>query len=234
MSRKLALLLIYVTILVGIFVPATVSSEILVGVKAGDRVEYEVHYYAIDEPPAEPLPIWCEVEVLSVQRTNVTYALTEKASDNTTRTNTFTEDIETGVSEAWIIPANLSNTDVFGHEDYGFIMISGVAEANYAGANRTVVKATVSNMNFIWDKSTGVLVELAFLNEYLGAYMDVIIVDTNMWQTEFLLPIDPTTLSILIIVAVVIVVAVLFFVIRRRKIGKRKKREIKRKKKRKK
>lgn len=225
MSRKLALLMICLTVLSGILVPATVSAEILVGVKAGDRVEYNVDYYAASEPPAVPYLIWREMEVLSVQGTNVTFDLTEKTSDGTLETDTFTEDLETGVSGALIIPANLSNGDVFDHEGYGYITISGVEEKIYAGARRTILNATVSGMQFYWDKSTGVLVELLFYNEYWGAYMHAKMVETNMWQGEFLLPIDPTILHILIIVAVVIVVAVVLFVIRRRKISKRKKRE---------
>lgn len=236
MSRKFALLLIYLTVLIGIFVPATVSAEILVGVKAGDWMEYNVDYYTAGSPPPPSYSylIWREIEVLSVQGTNVTFDLTEKTSDGRLGTDTFTEDLETGVPDALIIPANLSNGDVFNHEGYGYITISGVKEETYAGAKRTVVKATVSNMSFIWDKSTGVLVDLLFYNEYWEAQMHVKMMATNMWQGEFLLPIDPTTLSILIIVAVVIVVAVVHFVMRRRKISKRKKREIKRKKKRKK
>jgi len=232
MSRKLALLLIYLTVLVGIFVPATVSAEILVGVKAGDRMEYNVDYYGAGEPPAVPYLIWHEIEVLSVQGTTVTFDMTRKFSDGTLETDTLTEDLETGVYELLIIPANLSNGDVFDHEGYGYITVSGVEEKNYAGAKRTVVKATVANMSYIWDKTAGVLAGLLFYNEYLGAYMDVELTYTNIWQREFSLPIDPTLLYMLIIAAVAIVAAVVFFVIRRsrRKVSRRKKRVSKKKK----
>lgn len=225
MSRKLALLLIYLTVLIGIFVPATVSAEILVGVKAGDRMEYDVDYYATETPPPESYLIWRQIEVQSVQGTTVTFDLTWEWSDGTQGTDTMTEDLETGVSEAMIIPANLSNGEVFYHESYGFITIGGVEEKTYAGATRTIVNATVDGIQFRWDKTTGVLVELQLYSESWEAYVHIEIVRTNTWQREFFPPIDPTLFYVVIIVVVVIVVAVVFFDTSRKKkkIGRRKK-----------
>jgi len=226
MSRKFALLLIYLTVLVGIFVPATVSAEILVGVKAGDRMEYDVDYYAAETPPpSSPYLIWRQIEVQSVQGTTVTFDLTWEWSDGSQGTDTMTEDIETGVSEAMIIPANLSHGEAFYHEAYGFITIGGVEEKTYAGATRTIVKATVDGILFRWDKTTGVLVELQLYSESWEAYVHIEIVRTNTWQREFFPPIDPTPFYVVIIVVVVIVVAVAFFDTSRKKkrIGRRKK-----------
>jgi hypothetical protein len=231
MSRKFVLLLVYLTVLVGIFVPATVSAEILVGVKAGDRMEYNVDYYAAETPPpADPYLIWRQIEVQSVQGTTVTFDLTWEWSDGTQGTDTMTEDLETGVSEAMIIPANLSNGEVFYHESYGFITIGGVEEKTYAGATRTIVNATVDGTQFRWDKTTGVLVELQFYSESWGAYINIKIARTNMWQRDFFPPIDPTLFYVVIIVAVVMVVVVVFFDTSRKKkrIGRRKKRVSKR------
>ena len=220
-------------VLTGILVPATVSAEILVGVKAGDKAAYNIDYYGVaPSPPPSPYLIWREIEVLSVQGTTLTFDLTEKFSNRMQGTDTFTEDLETGVSEALIIPANLSNGDIFDHKGYGSITISGVEEKTYAWARRTIVNATVSDMKFYWDKTTGVLVELLFYNVFLEAYTHVEMVDTNMWQGEVSLPIDPTLFYVLIIVGVVIVVAVVFFVISRRKkrVSRRKKKVSRRKK----
>jgi len=218
-------------VLFGILLPSTVSAEILVGVKAGDRMEYNVDYYGAGEPPAVPYLIWHEIEVLSVQGTTVTFDMTRRFSDGTLETDTLIEDLETGVYELLIIPANLSNGDVFDHEGYGHITVSGVEEKIYAGAKRTVVKAMVANMSYIWDKTAGVLAGWLFYSEYFGAYMNVELTYTNIWQREFSLPIDPTLLYMLIIAAVAIVAAVVFFVIRRskRKVSRRKKRVSKKK-----
>ena len=219
-------------VLFGILLPSTVSAEILVGVKAGDRMEYNVDYYGAGEPPAVPYLIWREIEVQSVQGTIVTFDLTWEWSDGSQGTDTMTEDLETGVSEVMIIPANLSNGEVFYHEAYDFITIGGVEEKTYAGATRTIVNATVDGTQFRWDKTTGVLVELQFYSESWGAYINIEIARTNMWQREFFPPIDPTLFYALVIVAVVIVAAVVFFVIRRskRKVSRRKKRVSKKKK----
>lgn len=223
MSRKLALLMICLTVLIGILVPATVSAEILVGVKVGDWVKHTVVFYA-ETPPPSPYPIWREIEVLGVEGTTVTYDLTWEWSNGTQGTDTFTENLDTGVSDALIIPANLNNGDMFSHEDFGGITISGVEERTYAGARRTVVFAEpLAEAMFYWDKTTGVLVEWLFYSEYWGAFMSVEMIETNMWQAEFFLPINPTLFYVLIIVAVVIVVAMVLS-----NKGKRKKRVRKR------
>ena len=225
MNTRLVLLVTWGFALLGILVPATVSADILVGVKAGDWVHYNVDYYALGNPPSLPYLIWYKIEVLSVQGTTVTFDFTRKFSDGRLETDTLAEDLETGVYELLIIPANLSNGDMFDHELYGYVTISEVEEKTYAWAKRTVVKTTVSNMSFNWDKTTGVLAEMLSYNEYLEAYIYVEMFETNIWQSEFSLTIDPPLLYILIILTVAIVVAVVFFVIRRSKkrVSRRKK-----------
>ncbi|UCE44285.1 MAG: hypothetical protein JSV57_02015, partial [Candidatus Bathyarchaeota archaeon] len=170
--------------------------------------------------------VWYEVRVLSVQGTTMTFDLRRRFADGVLETDTLTEDLEIGVYELFIIPANLSAGDVFSHEGYGFVTINGVEEKTYGGAIRTVVKAAIGNMSFIWDRNAGVLVDLLFFNEIFEAYMNVKMIGTNMWQAEFSLPIEPTLFYAIIILVVVMVVVVVFFAISRRKkrTGRRKKR----------
>ena len=213
MNKKLVLLMTWVIALIGMLVQAAVSAEISVGVKEGDWIEYKMTY--IGTPPEKHLTRG-KIEILSVQGTTVTFNSTGTYFDGTQETETNIVDLETGVQAAFIVPANLSNGDTFhsGDEAVGYITISGVEERTYAGGRRIIVHATVLQVELYWDKATGVLVE--------GSSTEVATVNlkadkTNMWQAEFLLPIDPTLLSVLIIVAIVIVVAVVFFVISRRK-----------------
>lgn len=68
--------------------------------------------------------------------------------------------LQTGkLGEAFIIPANLNNSDVFFDGNLGNITISGLEERTYAGANRTVVQAATSESTCYWDKATGFLVK---------------------------------------------------------------------------
>ncbi len=214
MNRKLALLMSWVIVLICIIVHATVSAEISVGVKAGDWIEY--NFVFTGTPPYSPYPTWARIEVKSVQGTTVIITVTVKYSDGTQETDPLTEDLETGVSDLFIIPANSNNGDTFYHKGgYGNMTISRVEERTCAGAKRTVVYANASQIELYWDKTTGVFVE-----EYQwgDSYTMTVKSDkTNMWQAEFWFPIDPALFYVLIIVAIAIVVTVAFFIIRRRR-----------------
>lgn len=232
MNRKLVLLMIWVIVFIGMLVPAVVSAEISVGVKAGDWIEYKITYTS-ELPPPEKYQTWTTNEILSVQETSVTLNRTVKYSDGTQETERFTVDIgmESAYFGFFIIPANLENGDTFysGNEDIGHITISEVEERTYAGGRRTVVYATVSMdgapTTFYWDKTTGVALEIT--QSKPGYTVNVKADKTNMWQAQpFRLPIDPTGLYILIIVAIAIVA---FLVIRRRRNRRRKRKRLKKK-----
>ena len=155
----------------------------------------------------------------------MTFNGTVKYSDGTQETKTYTVDIETGVPDLVIVPANLNTDDTFysGDIDIGPITISGVEERTYANARRTVVFATVSQAaaTLYWDRTTGVLAELS--QSEVNYTMKVKASKTNMWQAQQSeLIIDPTVFYILII-AIVATVAIL--VVRRR----RRRRSIRRK-----
>lgn len=221
MNRKLSLLMLWVIVLIGI-APATVIAEFSWGVKEGDWIEYEVTFTGT---PPEKYQTELKIEVLSVQGTTVTFNGTVKYSDGTQETKTYTVDIETGVPDLVIVPANLNTDDTFysGDIDIGPITISGVEERTYANARRTVVFATVSQAaaTLYWDRTTGVLAELS--QSEVNYTMKVKASKTNMWQAQQSeLIIDPTVFYILII-AIVATVAIL--VVRRR----RRRRSIRRK-----
>ena len=229
MNRKLVLLMTWVIVLIDMLVPATVSAEISVSVKAGDWIEYKITYAAAFPPP-EKYKTWITIEILSVQETSVTLNSTLKYSDGTQETEKLTIDIEmeSAYFNFFIIPANLENGDTFysGDEDIGYITVSEVEERTYASGRRTVVYATVSKdgvtTTFYWDKTTGVALEITEprADYTINAKAD----KTNMWQAQpFRLPIDPTSLNILIIVAIAIVATVAFLVIRRRRNRRRRK-----------
>jgi len=89
MNRKLVLLMIWAIVLIGMLVPATVSAEISVSVKAGDWIEYKITYTS-ELPPPEKYQTWIEIEILSVQETSVTLDFTVEYSDGTQETTKLT------------------------------------------------------------------------------------------------------------------------------------------------
>ncbi len=215
MNRKLGLLMTLVIILLGLLASSAISAEISVGVEEGDWIEYGVTYTGT---PPEDYPTRLKMEVLGVQGTNVTLDATIKYLNGTQKTESLTIDLGKGAPDLVIIPADLNTGDTFysGDEDVGDITISGVEERTYADARRTVVYASVLQIEFYWDKATGVALEAT---QSLADYtQNMKADDTNMWEAQPSgLPIDSTAFYVLIVAAIVIVLFVVLLAMRRRK-----------------
>lgn len=198
MTRKFALQLIALAVLVFALLSTDVYAEIVVGVKHGDWIEYNVT--STGNVPAEHDVTRAKIEILKVDGTEIDIQINSTYSDGKEETLTSTLNLETGqIGDSFIIPANLDKGNTFLEQTEGTITISGVEEKTYAGAKRTTVYATTSITMFHWDKSTGFLVEAT------SSYPDFTIItkaeNTNMWQTQTF-GIDP-------IVPIVLVAAVI-------------------------
>ena len=211
MTRKIALHLICLAILVGMLFSAVASAEIVVGVKQGDWIEYEVT--CTGDVPEEHDVTWSKIEIISAEGKKIDIEITSRYSDGREETETATLNLETGqIGDAFIIPANLDNGDPIPKEDKGNITIIGVEKRTCAGATRSVVYASTSLTMFYWDRSTGFLVEAT------SSYPDFTIITkaekTNMWQTQ-IFGIDPIVFIVPIIAVIVAVLAI--FLIRKMK-----------------
>jgi len=217
-SGKLVLA-ITLTVLVGMLVSATASSEISVGVKKGDWIEYTIA--VTGTPPSLPYLTWIRLDFQSVEGSIVTVKATMNLSDGTQDTQTMQANFATGSGGTFVIPAEMKKGDTYYVEFMGgdTLTIGGVETRTYAGASRTVVYRNVSQYDMpptvYWDQATGVLVEAS---KSLTDYTDNMkAVATNMWQAQL---IDSTVFLVILIVILVvmgIVVAVAFFVVERKK-----------------
>jgi len=185
MDRKLGLI---IALLIVLFGAGAVLAEILVGVKKGDWIEYQVTFTGVPEEKHDVT--WAKMEIENVEGTQINLNVTVKFSDGTTEPQTVTLNLETGqLGDDFIIPANLNSGDTFFDKNVGNITISNVEERFYAGATRTVVHAAPSENTYYWDKATGVLVEG---NSQFPEYtMNATVDKTNIWQPQ-LLGLDPT------------------------------------------
>jgi hypothetical protein len=210
MDRKLFLIIASFIVLVGM---GTVLAEISVGVKKGDRIEYQVTYTGT---PAEGHDVtWARMEIVDVQGKSVSVEITAKYSNGTQEDLTATLNLETGqLGDDFIIPANLNSGDTFFDKNAGNITISGSEERTYAGATRTVVYAATPQTTYYWDKAIGVLVEgtSAFTNYTMNTKVD----KTNMWQPQ-ILGLDPTVFYAVVVGAAVVITAVIALIAVRRK-----------------
>ena len=211
MTRKFALYMICLALLAGIQFSAVASAEVIVGVKKGDWIEYNVTITG--EVPEQHDVTWCKIEVMVVEDKNVYIDITSRYSDEIEESENYTLNLETGqIGDGFIIPANLNAGDVFLESNEGTITISEVKERTYVGANRKVVYANASQTLFYWDRSTGVLVEAA--SSYPDSTIITKVEETNMWQAQ-IFGIDPFVFVVPIIAVIVAVWA--FFLIRKMK-----------------
>jgi hypothetical protein len=211
MRKKFILVVASLLFLVTIGV---VLGEVLVGVKTGDWIEYNV---SVTGSPAEKHDVtWARMEIDTVQGTQIDLNITVKFSDGTLEPQTATLNLETGqLGDDFIIPANLNVGDVFFDKNVGNITISGVEEKTYASVTRSVITAATSETTYYWDQATGVLVE--GFSQYSEYAMHSVVDKTNLWQSQ-VLGLDPTVFYAVVIGAVTLIAVVLaVFIFKRKK-----------------
>ena len=212
MNRKPILIAVLLIVLFGMG-PATVLSEISIGVKQGDWVEYDASYTGT--PPEGHAASWARMDVEGVEGKRVDVLFTTKLGDGTMVNATENLDFETGhLIDYFVIPSGLNNGDTFFDEIEGNITISSVEVRNHAGAARIVVSATTVNTLWYWDQSTGVLVEAH--SSYEGYTLTTIASKTSLWEPQ-IFGFDPVVFYVLVVAVAVVIVALLVFVLRKRK-----------------
>ncbi len=162
---------------------STINSNVTVGVKSGNWMEYNVTYGGDGDPP-ESYPTWFRFHITEVQGTNIMATITYESMNGAISDVTNTYDLKTGVLELLVVPAGLKYADVFYHENYGNITIAGTEEGTYAGGARTAFHGTFDNITVYWDKPTGIFLqsEQEFLNnDNQTVTQQVLISATNLW-----------------------------------------------------
>jgi hypothetical protein len=203
--------MVCLSVLVGMHFSAVASAEVIVGVKLGDWIEYNVTITG--KVPEQHDVTWCKIEVTAVEGKKVYVNITSRYSDGREETVPSTLNLETGqIGDCFIIPANLNAGSVFESPE-GNITISGVKEKTYAGATRSVVYGNTSQTLFHWDRSTGFLLEA---NSSDSEFTMITKAEkTNMWQTQ-IFGLDQTVFIALVLV-IVAVLALAIFLIRKMK-----------------
>jgi hypothetical protein len=211
MTRKFALCMICLAVLVaGVHFSAFASAEIVVGVKQGDWIEYNVTITG--EVPEQHDVTWCRFDVTAVDGKNVYVDSTWRYTNGSEETESKTLKLETGqIGDCFIIPANLDEGDTFLSPE-GDITISGVEEKICAGVTRKVVYANNSRTLFHWDRSTGILVEAN--SSYSEFTLFTKVEKTNMWQTQ-IFGLDQTVFIALAVLLTVAALASAIFLIRK-------------------
>ena len=205
--------MVCLVVLVGMHFSAVASVDIVVGVKRGDWIEYNVTITG--DVPEQHDVTWCKIEVTAVEDKNVYIDITSRYSDGREETVPSTLNLETGqIGDCFIIPANLNAGDVFESPE-GTIMISGFKEKTYAGATRSVVYGNTSQTVFHWDRSTGFLLEAN--SSYPEFTMSTKAEATNMWQTQIFGLDQPVFIALMVLVIVAVLALAIFLICKLKK-----------------
>lgn len=203
MQRKLAVFMVIV-LLVGISAPLC-ARAFSVGVKSGDWIEYAVS--STGAPMQGHDVASARMEITAVENPNITITITSTFTDGSSDTITSVLNLETGhLIDDFIIPANLNVGDSFPDQNYGNISITGIETRTYAGAQRTILSATIHNNTYYWDQATGVSVEGN--TETFEYTIHSVVSATNMWQASQTVTFDFA--SIILVAAVILIFVITF------------------------
>ena len=206
MMKKVSLYEIcFLTFVALLFSATIVYADVLVGVKKGDWVEYNV--ICNGNVPEDNNVTWAKIEVIGVDGNKVNVAITSRFFEGREEIVTSILNVETGeIGDGFIIPVNLSEGDTFVKQFDGTVTISGIEKRTYVNEKREVVTATTSSTEFYWDQRTG------FLGEASSTYENFSIASkmekTNLWQAETF---ELNSYTVIVFVVLVIVILLLAF-----------------------
>lgn len=187
--------------------------NLIVGVEKGNWIEYSV--VCNGDIPLDHNVTWAKIEVTDVENDLIFVNITSTYSDNRNEIVASILNIQTGeIGEGFIIPANLSQGDIFLEEFEGIITINKVEEKTIVNQKRIVVGANTPNTSFYWDQKTGFLVEANTTNTNFSIATKAIA--TNIWLKETL----ATDLILISISSTIIVIALITVILYKYKIKK--------------
>ncbi len=188
LMKKFSFLLFLVIILLSITLVES-SEVIIVGVKQGDWIEYDIQIKTnhlnnseITIPPDHNIS-WARLEIISVQNRIIDLNVQTKFSNATVISGNTSLNLDDGtLGDNFIIPANLTYGDSFYNKYQGNIIITNLQQETIAGADRIVFSGATEDTVFDWDQLTGILINAE--STFNGYSLITQINKTNMWAPQ--------------------------------------------------
>ena len=220
MIKKTTVVLIIFTLLMSTALIQTIqaqSSQVSVGVKVGDWIEYNVS--TTGTPMSGHDITYAKLEIIEVEGTAIKANVTSTADNGTVSTITRSFNLQQGQIQAWvIIPANLGPGDSFYDSSIGGnVTIQGEHQRTFLGATRTITYVNTTDRDKQWDKATGIFVTT---QDYLeNSTVSATAIATNMWSPQ-ILGLYKTVFYVVVgvlVVVVILAVVLAILIVRRRK-----------------
>jgi hypothetical protein len=221
-----------------VFGPTLVHAQYyLVGVKAGDWIEYGYTVTWIGNG-TEPSYVteakkleWVRVDVLSVTGTTATLNETLHYTNGTQTSQSYDINVQSGkvTGYEFLVASNLTAGDPLSPQtpDYA---INQTVTGLFAGAKRNVNildskssnQGSQSEIKMYWDQNTGIMVELyenQTDNTNPGAYVETSMkaIETNLWSANALDLVQNNLIYIIASIIIIIVIAATITLRRRKK-----------------
>jgi hypothetical protein len=181
--NKLGLLAISFILIFMIVPIAVAASDVSVGVKQGDWIQYNVN--VTGNPPEDHNIKGAIMNVTNVHGTAITLDIQTLFKNGTNYPGHITLNLATGIlGDDFFIPKNLNVGDKFYDAYQGNITITSQQTQEIAGARRTVILGSSRYTNYTWDKETGTLV--AGLSIEPDYRMTTSTVGTNIWPQDII------------------------------------------------
>jgi hypothetical protein len=215
---------IILIIIVAIITPTAVSDSITVGLNKGNWIEYDVEISRnqtndseIMIPPDHNIS-WARIDVTEVVGGIITLSIQTRFSNGTILSGNTFLNLETGtLGDDFIIPANLTQGNLFFDKYQGNITITSVQIQTVAGAERVVISGATNETKFYWDQLTGVLINAE--SKFPGYSLITRANITNLWSTQSVsaspektpIGIDTILIYVLLVIGLIfLVIAILF------------------------
>lgn len=174
----IALTMLAVTPLLG----TAFAQSSMVGVKAGDWIQYNVR------ETGTPIPAynitWAKMDILSVQDGVITVNVLTKFGNGTLYPeNNIHLNVATGaIGDGFFVPVSLNPGDRYSTEYEGIINMTGVQHVEAGGAQRSALVGVSTQSVYNWDRQTGIMI--AATSNLTGCVMYTTTGSTNIWAPQ--------------------------------------------------
>jgi len=220
--NKAAALTISLTLLVAMSFIAVASATDGVVVKKGDWIEYQV---TVTGNPTPDLNItWARMDITGVEGPAINASVQTLFSNRTLFPEPYVPlNVATGaIGDGFFIPTTISPGDIYQSQYEGNITITGTAQVEAAGTERTALVGATNETTYYWDKQTGIMVSA--ISNLPNCVISTRTSATDLWQPPTqIFGLDPSLFYVFVVVAAFAAVSIVIVAIwpRRKTAGKR-------------
>ena len=205
--NKAAILAIILILLVASSFLAVANATDGVVVKKGDWIEYQV---TVTGNPTPDLNItWARMNITGVEGPAINASVQTLFGNGTLFPEPYVPlNVATGaIGDGFFIPTTIVPGEIYQSQYEGNITITGTAQVEAAGTERTALVGITNETTYYWDKQTGIMVSA--ISNLPNCVMNTRTSATNLWQQPpQIYGLNPTLFYAFVIVSVAAIASI--------------------------